>query len=242
MQRAGVAGKRQAAQRLKAGGVGAGHRQRIVHAHRAGPVHGVAEHRVQRRLERNRLAAGKRHVGDAEAGGKIELRLLRVEQPPRAIDLEPAPPAEMTLGTRLGGERLMLGNGARQQRPHDLSGFDEARRLRGGAKRREPGRDRPQEPEVIIGQRRPLQRDARHFGKARGKGRRKYGIALDDAGIAVGRAPPRLAAIDERHRQAALDQRQSDRGADDPGAKHDDIGARQDTLRCGCRSSQEQVQ
>ena len=88
---------------------------------------------------------------------------------------------------------------------------------------------------MIVGLRGPLERDARELNEARRKGRRKDGIALDDAGIAVGRALPRLAAVNERHREAALDEGKGNRSADDPGAKHDNVTARQDNLRYGCK-------
>ena len=74
MQRAGVARQRKAAERGKARGIGARQRQRIADAHRAGPMHRVPEHSRQRRLERKRAVAIERHVGDAEARGKVELR------------------------------------------------------------------------------------------------------------------------------------------------------------------------
>ena len=75
MQRARIAGKRQAAERRKARGIGARQRQRIAHAHRAGPMHGVTEHRRKRWFERARRVAIERDIGDAERCGKIELAL-----------------------------------------------------------------------------------------------------------------------------------------------------------------------
>ena len=60
----------------------------------------------------------------------------------------------------------------------------------------------------------------------RRKGLRKDGVAFDDAGIAVGGPLARLGAIDQRNRKPALDEMQRDRGADDAGPQHDDIGAR----------------
>ena len=86
---------------------------------------------------------------------------------------------------------------------------------------------------MIIGQRGTLQRDPRKFLKACRKGRRKHRVAFDNSGIAVGRALPRLAAVDQRHGEAALDQMKRDRGADYTGSKHDDVTARQENLRCG---------
>ena len=78
------------AERSKARGVGACHRQRIAHAHRAGPVHGVAEHPGERRLERKRPVAVERDVGDAKTRRKLELDRLRREGGVGAIELEPA--------------------------------------------------------------------------------------------------------------------------------------------------------
>ncbi len=65
MKGTGVAGKHQPTQGGEARGVGARQRQRIGHAHRAGPMHGVAENRRQRRLERARPIAIDCDVIDA---------------------------------------------------------------------------------------------------------------------------------------------------------------------------------
>jgi len=89
---------------------------------------------------------------------------------------------------------------------------------------------------MIVGQRGALQRNPRKFGEACRKGRGENRIAFDNAGIAVGRALPRLAAVDERHGEPALDEMKRDRGADDTGSKHDNVTARQENLqnlRCG---------
>ena len=233
MQRARVPAQRQTAERIEARGVSACHRQRTVHAHRAGPVHGMAEHPIERRLKRKRAVAVERDVGDAKARGEVEFDLLGLEQLARPIKLEPAAPAEMALGARLGCERIVLGDGACQEGPHDLRGFDETRGLRGCAKRQKPRRDLGQEPEVIVGQRGTLQRNPRKLGEACRKGSRENRIALDNARVAVGRALPGLAAVDERHGEPALDQMKRDRGADDTGSKHDNVTARQENLRCG---------
>ena len=77
MQRARVARERKPAERGKARRIGARQRQRIGHAHRAGPVHGMAKHRLERRLERARGVAIERHIGDAEARREFELARLR---------------------------------------------------------------------------------------------------------------------------------------------------------------------
>ena len=95
----------------------------------------MAERPIERRLERERAVTVERDVGDAKTRGKVELDLLGLEQLARPIELEPAAPAEMSLGARLGCERIVLGDGARQEGPHDLRGFDQTRGLRGCAKR-----------------------------------------------------------------------------------------------------------
>ena len=87
--------------------------------------------------------------------------------------------------------------------------------------------------QVVVGDRRALERDTRKFGKARREGRGKNRIAFDDAGIAVGGPLPRLAAVDQGNRQAAFGEVNGDCGADNSGSKHDDIGVRQDNLHCG---------
>ena len=239
MQRARVAGQRKAAQRGKTRGIGARQRQRIIHAHGTGPMHGVAKYPTQRRFERERAVTVERHIGDAEASGELEFHRLGREQAVRPIKLEPAAPAEMALRTRLGGERVVLGNGARQERPQHLSGLDQAGRLRGRPKGDKPRRDVRQKGEMIVGERGTLQCNAHKLGKARRKGGRKNGIAFDDAGIAVRRALARAAAIDQCHGQTALGEVECDRGADDTGSKHDDVAARQEDLRCGCPLSKE---
>jgi hypothetical protein len=126
----------------------------------------------------------------------------------------------------------MLGHGAREQRPHQLRRFDQPLRPRGGAKSRKPRRDPRQLRKMIIGDRRALERDAQKLGKIRRERRRKYGIALDDAGIAVGRGFTRPLPIDERDRQAAFGELERDGCADNAGSENDDIGVRQDDLRC----------
>ena len=68
--------------------------------------------------------------------------------------------------------------------------------------------------------------------QSRRKRRRENGVALDDAGIAEEVPSPGPAAIDQRDRQAALDEMDRDGRADDAGAEYDDIGVRQGSLRC----------
>ena len=199
-------------------------------------MHRVTEHPGQRRLERKRTVAIKRHVGDAKPRRKLEFRCQRGECAIGAVELEPAAMAQIALRAGFGGKFLVFGDRAREQRPHQPRSLDQPLRLRGGAKRRQPGRDPRQIRQVIVGDRRAFERDARKLDQARRKRRRKNGIALDDAGIAVGGALARPAAVDQRDRQAALDEMDRDRGADDAGAEHDDIGARQESLRCGVTS------
>src|SRR3954468_10386128 len=53
---------------------------------------------------------------------------------------------------------------------------------------------------------------------------RQERIALDDAGVAVGRLLARTTAVDQCYRKAALGEMESNRGADDAGAEHDGVG------------------
>ena len=125
-----------------------------------------------------------------------------------------------------GAQRFVLAHRPRKQRPHQPRGLDQSRRLRGGAERQKPRRDLRQKRQMVIGNRRTLERDAQQLVPMRRKRRRKNRVAFDDAGIAVGRALARPAAIDQRDRKTALDEMQRDRGADDAGAQDDDIGSR----------------
>ena len=229
MQRSRVPGERQPAERGKARRIGARHRERIAQAHRTGPVHRVTEYRLKRGFERPRRLALERDIGDAEFGGKIELARNAGKPLVGAIELQPAGAAQIFGRAGLQAQRLMLGNRAREQRPHRLRGFGQSLRLRRGAEGQQPGRDLRQEREMIIGERRAFERNAKKRRPIRRECRRKDGVALDNAGIAIRGPLARAAAVDQRHRAAALDQMQCDRGADDAGSQHDDIGARHKT-------------
>ena len=159
-----------------------------------------------------------------------------------AIELEPAAAAEIAPGAGLAGKRLVLGDRAREQRPHQPRSLDQPLRLRVGAERGQPGRNPRQMRGVIIDHRRAFERDAGELDPVRRERRRKNRIALDDAGIAVGGALARPAPVDQRNRQAALDKVDRDRGADNAGSKHDDIGVRQENLRCGVRLTYAQAE
>ena len=78
---------------------------------------------------------------------------------------------------------------------------------------------------MVVRLRRLLERDPQSAREASPESRRKQRVGLDDAGIAVGGALARLAAVDQRDREAALGEVQRDRGADDAGAEHDRVGA-----------------
>ena len=165
--------ERNPADRGKARGVSSRQRQRIGHAHRAGPMHGAAENRRQRRLERPRRIATERDIGDAEFLREFEFARLRRESGLGAVELEPAAADEIARGAGLGHQRLVLGDRARKQRPHELRGLDQSRRLRSGAECRKPRRDPRQKRDVIIRLRRAFERDAQKLiqsaGKAGGK-------------------------------------------------------------------------
>src|SRR5438874_6842736 len=82
---------------------------------------------------------------------------------------------------------------------------------------------------MIIGLRRSLEHDAQAFHPVGRKCRRKDGIALDDTGIAIRRPLAGRCAVDQRDREAPLRKVDPNRGADDPGPQHNDIGARHRT-------------
>ena len=132
-------------------------------------MHGVAEDRLERRLKRARRLGVERDVGDAEARRQFKLPRLRGERAVAAIELEPAVAAQIALAAGLGDERLVLGDCARKQRPHQLRGLDQPCRLRCGAERREPRRDLRQKREMIVGFRRALERDAQERRPVEGK-------------------------------------------------------------------------
>src|SRR5208282_5306830 len=154
----------------------------------------------------------------------VELRRQRRNSPVGTVELEPAAAAEIRLGAGPGGERLMLGNRAAKQRPHQLRRLDQTRRPRSGAKGCQPGHDPRQVREMIVGPRRTFERNAEKLHPIRRKAGWKYGVALDDARIAVGGALARPGAVDQRDPEAALGEMNGDRGADNAGAEHDDIG------------------
>ena len=88
MQRARVAGQRNAAERGKARGIGARQRQRIADAHRAGPMHGMTEHRrLSDGSSASAAVAVEHDIGDAEARGQFELGRLRGERAVGAVKL-----------------------------------------------------------------------------------------------------------------------------------------------------------
>src|SRR5208282_5320227 len=102
--------------------------------------------------------------------------------------------------------------------------LDQTRRPRSGAKGCQPGHDPRQVREMIVGPRRTFERDAEKLHPIRRKAGWKYGVALDDARIAVRGALARPRAVDQRDPEAALGEMNGDRGADNAGAEHDDIG------------------
>ena len=86
---------------------------------------------------------------------------------------------------------------------------------------------------MIIRNRRTLERDTDDLGKARRERGGKHRVAFDDAGIAVGGPLPGPLPVDQRHRQAALGEVDGNGRTDDAGAKHDDVGTGQESLRRG---------
>jgi hypothetical protein len=75
-------------------------------------MHGMAEHRRERRLERACSIAIERDVSDAEIAGQFEFVSLRREAAVAAVELEPTSAAKIPLCASLSAERLVLGNGA----------------------------------------------------------------------------------------------------------------------------------
>ena len=161
MQRARVAGKRHAAQRRKARGIGARDAERIAHARRLRPEHRMREHRIERRLQRLRARGVERLQRQAELRRQIEFRLQRREAALAAINFQPAGLAQVMRGARFRHQRLVLGHRARKQRADQPRGFQQTRRPRRRAERQQPGRHLRQKREMIIGLARALERDAR---------------------------------------------------------------------------------
>jgi hypothetical protein len=192
-------------------------------------MHGMAKHRRKGRFERARAVEVEHHIGDPEIFGELELAPLRRESALAPIKLEPAGAAEISLGAGFGAQRVVLGDRARHERTHEPSGFSEPRRLGGRVKCRQPRRDLRQKREMIVGLGRALERDPQAFPPIGGKCRRKHRIALDHTGIAIGGPLPRPTTVDQGNRQAALGEVNGDRGANDPGPKDNDIGARHGT-------------
>ena len=189
------------------------------------PEHGVTKHRRERRLERACRLDVEHAQRHAELGRDGALARGAGKALVAAVELEPAGVAHVALGTRLGHQRFVLADRAGEQRPHRLHGLDEVLRRRIAAEREEPGRDLGEKPDVVVRFRRLLERDAHERGQASRKARRKQRVGLDDAGVAVGRALPRLAAVDQRDGKAALGEMERHRDADDTGAEHDRVGA-----------------
>ena len=77
-------------------------------------MHGVAEHRSERRFERARRVAVERDVGDAKARGEIEFARQAGESLLGAVKFEPAGAAQIALRPGLGAQRVMLADRARK--------------------------------------------------------------------------------------------------------------------------------
>ena len=147
-----------------------------------------------------------------------------------AIELEPPGMAQVSLGTRLRHQRLVLAHRAGEQRPHRPHGLDEVLRRGIAAEREQPGSDLREKADVVVGFRRALERNADERGETRGKARREQRVALDDAGVAIRRALPRLAAVHQRDGKSALGEVEGHRDTDDTGAEHDRVGASHETF------------
>ena len=80
----------------------------------------------------------------------------------------------------------------------------------GGAKRQQPRYDLRQEAQVIIGLGRTLERDLQQGDRVRREDRREDGVALDDAGVAVGGLLARRAPVEERNGKPPFGEMQPD--------------------------------
>ena len=234
MQRARIAGERDAAERGEARRVGARQRERIGDAGRALHVERVAKHRIERRLERARRLGIEHPDRNAELLGERALARGRREARVAAVELEPAGLAHEVRGAGLRHQLLVLGDRAAKQRTHRAGGLGEPLGLRGGAVRQQPRRDLRQEAEMVVRIGRALERDLGEPREPAGKRRRKHRVALDDAGVAVRGLLARPAAVDQRDREPAPREVQRGRDADDAGAEDDRIGARHERCSGAC--------
>ena len=193
----------------------------------------MTEHRRQRGLE----STGGVHIQGAHR--QTEFRREGAfargagEAAVAAIKLEPTGMPQIPACTRLRHQGLMFRDRAPEQRPHHSHGGNQTLWRGVTAELQQPGRHLRQEASVIIRLRRPLEGDTNQRLEAGRKRRRKQRIGLDDAGIAVGRALARFATVDQRDGEAALDEMQRHRDADNAGAKHDRVGASHGTSFAG---------
>ena len=123
-------------------------------------------------------------------------------------------------------QRLVLGERARIERPHQARGLDQPLRPRGGAIGEQPRRHARQEQEVIVRLRRALERDPQQRAQAARERRREYGVALDHTRVAEARLFARSAPVHQRDGKPAFPQMQRDRDADDPSTEHQCVLAR----------------
>src|SRR6516162_11488210 len=82
---------------------------------------------------------------------------------------------------------------------------------------------------MIVRLRRALKDNPQALPPIRRKCRGEDGIALDHTSVAIRGALPRPSVVDQRNRQSALGKVNGNRGADNPGPKDNDIGARHGT-------------
>jgi len=123
MQRARIAGQRNAAEHGQARGIGARQPERIAHARRLRPEHRMREHRLKGRLQRLRRRRVERLQRQAELRGEVELALQSLEAAFAAINLQPAGLAQELRSAGFRHQRLVLGHRLRKQRTDQPRGF-----------------------------------------------------------------------------------------------------------------------
>src|SRR5262249_14696930 len=91
--------------------------------------------------------------------------------------------------------------------------------------REQPWRHARQERQMIVGLAGALECDAQECACIRWEGRRKYRVALDDAGVAIGGLLADSCPINQSHAQPAFGEMQRYRRADNSGAENHRIRA-----------------
>src|SRR5947209_15812547 len=115
-------------------------------------------------------------MGHAELLRERKLAFERLECALGTVKLEPAFLAQVTRGSGLRQQRLVLGERAREHWAHQVRGLNQALGARSGSKRDEPRRKLRQKAQVIIGLRRAFERYSQYRNRVRREGGRKDGV------------------------------------------------------------------